>query len=453
MRKRLTFELTAILSVLLTLLAACGTNISTSNAPAAPVTAPITVPAGENIYVLDHYTTSNYETIDPSVRHIVGLHPGNSSSTPVMTLPDGLLSQDHQRLYTAIPRNGYTTVTVINTRTGAAIRKFNIDCVFGSATRGEDVSALSADGRWFVLHDYTSGFDTTTLMLIDTVAGKLVEQISLPGGDFTLDAISPGGKAIYLLQKLNDSPDHYYVRVYDVNQNQLVETPLVDKTINNPSGDANMSGEALTRQVLNGGAFAYTLYTDTLHNLAFVHILPLNDQIQPLVAHCVDLPVGKSASLLRYYTLTLSADGKMLYAANGALGIVARIPLDNSDPTSIFNDLLQTVKRFDPGTINMTIGNQSRSLYNAAALSSDGSTLFFAGVQGIWAVNTSDLSIKTHYLTQLSLTSIALSSNNQLLYAVDPTSGITLVNDGNGRPQQVIQGAVNNPWGISWIDN
>ena len=51
-----------------------------------------------------------------------------------------------------------------------------------------------------------------------------------------------------------------------------------------------MTGSALTRQMSNDGTQAYTLYIDTAHNIAFVHILPLDASFP--FARCVDLAAG-----------------------------------------------------------------------------------------------------------------------------------------------------------------
>jgi DNA-binding beta-propeller fold protein YncE len=214
-----------------------------------------------------------------------------------------------------------------------------------------------------------------------------------------------------------------------------------------------MSGVALARQVSNGGTFAYTLYIDTRRNYAFIHELPLNDQVYPPIAHCIDLPVGKSADLLHFYTLALSPDGGTLYAANGALGVISSINVTNGDPLGIFNDKVQNTAHFNHGNTNVSNIERGRMLYNGAALSSDQKTLYFAGIQGLWAVNTSNLNIQGHYLAQQTLTGVALSSDNQTLYAVDPAKGITLLSATTGQIQKVMQGAAHSPWGIAWIVN
>jgi DNA-binding beta-propeller fold protein YncE len=231
---------------------------------------------------------------------------------------------------------------------------------------------------------------------------------------------------------------------------------LEGKCLRRRAKPAHLGGHlpvALTRQVSNAGTFAYTLYIDTRSNYAFIHELPLNDQVYPTIAHCIDLPVGKSAALLHFYTLALSPDGGTLYAANGALGVVSTINVTSGDPTGIFNDKVLNTAHFNPGNASVSNIERERMLYNGAALSSDQKTLYFAGIQGLWAANTSNLNIQGHYLAQQTLTGVALSSDNQTLYAVDPAKGITLLNATTGQIQKVMQGAAHSPWGIAWIVN
>ena len=445
MQKKLTRWPLLLLCMFLAFVAtACGTNTPFSNTTAVP-----TVPPGENIYVLDGYSPQG--STDTG-RHIVAFHPGSANPTAFISLPSGLTSIDHRTLYTAVPQNGQTVISVINTQTGTTIRSFTIPGTYTTSAYSYDNAVVSSTGQWLALRQYTSATNLTTIALVDTQAGKRIQTINL-SGDYTLDAISPGGKALYLLQKLNDTPGHYYVRVYDIANNQLVETPIVDKEASNPAGDPNMSGIAITRQMLTDGTEAFTLYIDTRHNLAFIHILPLNDQVQPPIARCIDLPISKSIDLLRYYTLTLSKDGSTLYAANGALGVVVNIKINTGDPLNIYNDTIVSTKHFDPGTFTMSSNDKSRMLYNGAALSADQSTLYFTGMQGIWAINTADLSVRNHYLTQQALTGMGISGDSKTLYAVDPTNGITLVDTATGQAQQVIQGQVHAPWGIEWITN
>jgi len=452
MQKKSILWLMVTLSALLTLAAACGTNTITSNKATTVATKATRVPPGENIYVLDGYAPLGSASYG---QQIVAFHPASANPGSFVSLPAGLSSQDHQRLYTATAANGHTTISVIDTLSGSRIRSFSIAGMYSTAATSYDSAVLSASGQWLALRELGQGgqgVNETTIALVDTRAGKLTKMIHL-GGDYTLDAMSPGGKALYVLQKLNDTVGHYYVRVYNVDENALEDTPIVDKTVSDPNGDPNMTGVGLARQVSAGGTYAYTLYIDTRRNYAFIHELPLNDQVYPPIAHCIDLPVGKSADLLHYYTLALSADGSTLYAANGALGVVSSISVSTGDPTGIFNDKVLHSTHFNAGNANLSASERGRMLYNGAALSSDQKTLYFAGMQGIWAVNTSNFSMQGHYLAQQALTGVALSSDNQTLYAVDPASGITLLSATTGQAQKVMQGPARTPWGIAWIAN
>ena len=125
--------------------------------------------------------------------------------------------------------------------------------------------------------------------------------------------------------------------------------------------------------------------------------------------------------------------------------------MNTADLQDIFDDKIQHTTHFNPGNASISSNVKTRTLFNGAALSSDQKTLYFAGVQGIWAVNTSDLGSQGHYLVRQPVTGIALSGDDRTLYAVDPTSGITLLSAANGQTQKVIQGPAHNPWGIAWI--
>jgi len=67
-----------------------------------------------------------------------------------------------------------------------------------------------------------------------------------------------------LLERLNDQAGHYYVRLYDVTQNKLVEGRIV--TSLSPMISCQLSIDA--RQMANGGTIAYTLYADIVQNIA-----------------------------------------------------------------------------------------------------------------------------------------------------------------------------------------
>src|SRR5713101_2016004 len=354
MKKRLFAWSGLIFCLLLPLVAACAGALpqkgGTSNSTARP--------AGEELYILDSNTKM--------AQHIVALSVGTTNPAARLTLPAGLTDLKHQRLYIASSlsdSNGsvHTTISVIDTSSGATVHTFSIPGSYSTADRGYADSMLSGDGRWLALRAQNTPAGTTSIALVDTQTGKLVKSIHL-NGDFTLDAVSPKGTMLYLLEYYQAGTSHYNVRAYDVNANQLLEGSIVDK---NELGE-KMQGEALTRQVSGDGDMAYTLYINHVTNKAFIHILWLTDTVNnatpfPAIARCLDLPVGSSPALLHYYTLTLSQDGETLYAANAALGLVAMVNLDlglNSYQLWLINNA--RINHFNAGNPVVTQADQAR---------------------------------------------------------------------------------------------
>jgi DNA-binding beta-propeller fold protein YncE len=434
--------LTMMLCMLLPLVAACGSSLSTNTSPVASAT----LPAGENIYVLDGYTSQGVANVDQS---IVAFHPGSTSAT--YRLPAGLTSMDHHLLVAAKGQANLTTISVIDTQSGATVRTLTLAGNYSTAGQDFNNAVLSMDGRWLALRQLDQSTSRTTIALVDTQAGKLSKIIHL-NGDFDLDTISLDGNALYLLQRLNDGTGHYYVQLYSVSENKLYQSPIVDKSELN---DPNMTGTAVARQFAPDASATYTLYIDAYHNIAFVHILPLDPGFP--FARCINLPVGKSSDLLHYYTLALSSDGTTLYAANGALGVVSEIHLNTLGTSNIYSDQVVATGHFNPGVTSVTSTDKSRMLRNGAVLSSDQSTLYFAGLNGIWSVKTADLGAGRvafkHLLGQQSFTGLALSANSKTLYAVDPASGIMMFDTTSGQVQQTLQAPARAPWDIEWIVN
>ncbi len=421
--------LSGLCSVLLLLSAACGAQSSANKAP-----------VGESLYVLDTATpgTNGY-----SSSHIIAFHPDNLSAS--MILPVGLFSQDHQRIYSAVPQGTRTTITITNAQTGSTLHAFTIAGAYSTTGTPYTTSDMTTDGHWLALRatDQAGG----TIALIDTRSEKLTKTIKL-GKNFYLDAVAPDGGTLFLLQYLPGQNGRYYVRSYDVNASRLNDGIIADKTeINDP----RMVGSALTRQMALDGSFAYTLYIDTARNMAFVHMLPLvqgnNLPYPPNIARCLDLPVGKATRLLRYYTLTLSKDGSTLYATNGALGVMAEIKLTST----VFDTNISQVSRFEPGQVNTDNNGNAQPLYNGAVLSPDNKTLYFAGARGIESLSTLNGQLVKSYLTQQAFTGIAFSADGHTLYAVHPQSGITLIDVVSGQSTQITQSPAHNPWGIVWV--
>src|SRR5947209_10146989 len=185
MQKKLALWLTLMLSVLLSLVTACGSN--------TPISKSTAVPPGENIYVLDGYTPLGSLGTG---QQIVAFHPGSANPATLVSLPVGLTSLNHQRIYVATPQNGQTSIAVINSQTGAKIRTFVIPGAYSTAEQGYNFSVLSANGQWLALRQLDKSGTETAIALVDTQAGRLVKTIHLVG-NFDLDAVNPDGSRIY----------------------------------------------------------------------------------------------------------------------------------------------------------------------------------------------------------------------------------------------------------------
>ncbi len=417
----------SLVLVLGALLAACGSG-GASSIGQAP-----TIPPSEIIYVLDGASSGS--------QRIVAFHPGGPA---LLTLPAGLVSSDHRLLYTTATSGASTTLRVLDVVSGAALRSLALPGAYSTAGPGFADAVLSGDGRWLALRAQAeaSASSSATITLVDTQSGTIAKTIVL-GGSFELDALAPNGAMLYLIQNTGDAERHYYVRAYDIAAGALVEGYIVDKT---ELDETRMVGAALARQMAPDGRLAYTLYINTATNIAFVHMLPLaTDGSGPYFARCVDLPHGSSPDLLRSYTLALSDDGATLYAVNAALGLASAITVHPDNP---LGDKIDTSATFYPA-VPGAASSQQRAV--ASVLSRDQRTLFVAGPRGIWAFAGADLKLQRVYLSDQSFTGLAASADGKTLYAVSPTSGITLLDLVSGQPVMTLHSPVQSPLSIAWM--
>jgi len=149
-------------------------------------------------------------------------------------------------------------------------------------------TGLSADGRTLVLVLPRRRFPTriTRFAVVDALHMRLNRYLTLRG-DFSLDAISPDGGTLYLIQYTSKTnPLRYAVRAYDVLTRKLYAKPVVDPT---EPGEA-MRGYAATRVMSPDDRWAYTLYYGGEH--PFIHAL---DTVAR-TARCIDLPADVELS-------------------------------------------------------------------------------------------------------------------------------------------------------------
>jgi DNA-binding beta-propeller fold protein YncE len=441
MNKRMNRSLRLVMGLLLAAvasIAACGQSTLNSNNSRLATT----VPANETLYVLDGSDSA------AGGQQFVAIHPGAADGAAV-TLPAGLATQDHQQLYVATPNGAQTTIAILDTRTGATVRTFSIAGNYATDSYGYGGATLTPDGHWLALRQVgQAGGDQSTIALVDTQARRVAQTIQF-GGDFEIDALSPDGGVLYLLQNLHDAQHHYYVRAYDIGAGKLLDQIIVDKSeIDHPQ----MQGSAVARRLAIGGAAAFTLYVDPLRNTAFVHVLPLDTSgTFSGFARCVDdLPASTSADLLRGYTLVLSSDGSTLYAVNAALGVASKITTSDG---GVLNAHVVAAGHFEPmGSARGDYG-AGGILSNGATLSADGATLYVAGTRGLQVIRTSDMKPLGTYLVGHALTGVALSSNERLLYATDAHQGVLLLSSDGSQWEQLVIKGMQSPRGIAWVDH
>jgi hypothetical protein len=149
---------------------------------------------------------------------------------------------------------------------------------YSGATTG-----LSADGRTLVLAELPGSVPprATRLLVLSTTHLAVLARVTLPGW-WTVDAISPDGRWLYLIHYPSADISRYEVRAYDLRARRLVAKPVVDPR---DRGEA-MTGFAIDRVMSADSRWAYTLYFRP-SGVPFVHALDTVGRR----AVCIDLPL------------------------------------------------------------------------------------------------------------------------------------------------------------------
>jgi WD40 repeat protein len=362
------------------------------------------------------------------------------SQTTERRLPRGTLSPDGKHLYAITS----TTLQEIDSHSGAVLRKLQLPGNFDApaASLGGVPGGLSQNGRWLALQ--TSAQPTSShMLLVDTLSFKVSERIDL-NGMFDFDAVSNDGQRVYVIEYTGPT-GYYRVRVYEVDAGRLGSYTVVDK------GDPNepMTGARISGVFSPDGQWLYSVYARENQG-AFVHALNLT---QPF-AFCLDLPgPGWSANMNAFqWSLALSADGRHLYAANGALGLVAQIDnLDGNQPT---------VRR----TGNIDSAGATSSLFvqavaakefgpSGSVLSPDGTTLVTAGKNGVIWVDTATLRTRNQQLTKWTVWSLAASPDGSRVYALNDAGAIAELSMADGRVAATFDPGEGFPMGLLRVES
>lgn len=216
--------------------------------------------------------------------------------TPVAALADGLPlygldvgnsgigSRDGVSRFVTIPAHGDTIVARIEQDGGRIAERRTLDGNFTIPAVAYDGSAsgLSADGSTLVLIRPRESFPRgeTTFAIVNATGLRVRDMVRLDG-DFSFDAISPDGTALFLVHYLSTTdPTVYEVRVYDLVAGRLTETPIIDPT----EPDEDMGGTPVARVSSPDGRWEYTLYVRKAGH-PFIHALDTVGR----TARCIDL--------------------------------------------------------------------------------------------------------------------------------------------------------------------
>jgi hypothetical protein len=184
--------------------------------------------------------------------------------------------------YVAVRAGDDTLVQRIRRDDGFVERSRLISGSFGVPGAAYDGSAtgISADGRTLVLAGARSVTVPTSLIILDARTLRPRAKVALHDY-FTVDAISPNGRWLYLIhyRSLSDT-NNYEVRAYDLLRRHLIRAPIVDPR----EPDEKMQGVPMTRTVSADGRWAYTLYSRP-DEPAFIHALDTERR----TAACIDL--------------------------------------------------------------------------------------------------------------------------------------------------------------------
>ncbi|MEJ7792072.1 MAG: hypothetical protein WKF65_08895 [Gaiellaceae bacterium] len=251
--------------------------------------------------------------------------------------------------------NGRSHVTAKEYGFGTVVSRLRV----GNATVAGSVlvdgrwqlAGVAPNGRFAALARQARDRRATDVTIIDLTRDRVVHRLDLPG-DFEVETISNDGQRLFLIERLA-SKTKYLVRLFDLSGNRLTTKPLRGK--GEPSV---MAGYAWSGVGSPDGRWLLTLYLNSERKLAFVHALDLVTS-KPT---CIFLPGRGSSSSLEGYSLTLSPDGRKLYAANTALGVLSEVDLAARRVVRTAR-FTRAVRGGNAPTMSGTISRSGRMLY------------------------------------------------------------------------------------------
>jgi hypothetical protein len=178
-------------------------------------------------------------------------------------------------------------------------------------------TGLSADARTLVLVRPRLSYPqrSTKLAVLDASSLKVRRYVDLRG-DFSIDAISPDGRRLYLIQYTSPrNPLAYAVRSLDLRRGRLDRGEIVDPH----ERDEEMNGLPMSRATSADGRWAYTLY-DGMGKAPFVHALDTGARR----ARCIDLPSLPAGVSIGALALAVRGGQLRIQGPSGTVAFVDR---------------------------------------------------------------------------------------------------------------------------------
>jgi hypothetical protein len=237
---------------------------------------------------------------------LFGLTPAAAAAdgpTYLMSGWTGVTAPGASLRFVALPAGSQTVLASVSRSSGRVIQWRSFRGTWGIPMVANDgtTAGLSRDGRLLVLGDWsaprTNGLrPASRFLVLNTRTFGVWRRISLRG-DFSFDALSPGGRTLYLIQHLT-SPDtsSYRVRAFDVAGLRLLSRVIADRR----QSTWIMSGSPVTRATSSDRRWAYTLYQNA-GGFPFVHAL---DTVAR-TAICVGIPWRRNQDILPFTKLVL----------------------------------------------------------------------------------------------------------------------------------------------------
>jgi hypothetical protein len=366
----------SLLAVLLVVPSAHAATAPTNGCP-APCSGQVSSPPGTQLlYVQPAGVGGGVDAYDPA------------SGAKIFSLPPGITSADGASHISAAKRS---RTTVVSLYLVADARRMTSTVVSGRWR----LAGVSPTGGFAALAKQSQDRARTDVIVVSTVSRRVVHRLHLRG-DFEVDTVSLDGQRLFLIEHLaSTGTPRYSVRLFDLSRGRLASKPLRGK------GEPGvMAGLAWSGVGSPDGRWLLTLYLNTGRNVAFVHALDLV-RSSPL---CIFLPSGGAFDSLKRYGLTLSPDGRRLYATNAALGAVAEIDLATRKVVRTAR-FTATRRLTGPGSLTGTISRNGRTLY-------------FSPGRDLWAYDTAYGVVRGPYRTGGAIAGFGFAAGDRRVHAL-----------------------------------